>query len=270
MKKLDIEEIHSATLDLFKIIIEICEKLNINYFIAYGTLIGAVRHKGFIPWDDDFDIIMIREDFDKFTKYCHKNINNNFGKYKLIDSTNTNNYPYTIPRFCDLSYTMISDEFPDLNTGIFIDIYPFDGVGNSIKKAKRKVEIKKFIYINCLVYSIKKKYEKSDYFFKNIIKYPLFLFSKNKKPRYFINRLDKLKKIYDFTESNYIGCVVWDVKLNPIEKWHYENFEFLDFENIKVKVPIGYDEVLRNSYGNYMILPPKDKQKPTHNYEVYK
>ena len=67
---LTIEEIHEGTLIILKKIIEICDKINVNYFIAYGTLIGAVRHQGFIPWDDDLDIIMLRPEYDKFVAYC--------------------------------------------------------------------------------------------------------------------------------------------------------------------------------------------------------
>ena len=68
--ELSIEQIHKVTLDIVKRMSDICEKIGVNYYVAYGSLIGAVRHKGFIPWDDDFDVVMLRDDYEKFCDYC--------------------------------------------------------------------------------------------------------------------------------------------------------------------------------------------------------
>ena len=68
--ELNIEQIHKVTLDIVKRMSNICEKIGVNYYVAYGSLIGAVRHKGFIPWDDDFDVVMLRDDYEKFCDYC--------------------------------------------------------------------------------------------------------------------------------------------------------------------------------------------------------
>ena len=74
-EELNIEQIHKATLEIVEKLIEICDKINVNYYVAYGSLIGVVRHKGFIPWDDDFDVVMLRDDYEKFCDYCIKNEN---------------------------------------------------------------------------------------------------------------------------------------------------------------------------------------------------
>lgn len=270
MRELSISEIHEAILKTFEELELIFNKLNINYFIAYGTLIGAVRHKGFIPWDDDFDVILLRPDFDKFVDYCHKNINNTMSKYKLMDYTNTINYPFTIPRFCNLNYEMISDDYKDINMGIFIDIYPYDGLGNSKKKAIKKLTVQKKFYMIALSSVIKKKVS---YDGKNILKlclsYFIFLYAKNKSSIYFIDKLIQLKDKFKLDDSKYIGCVVWDFDLVPKEKKWFLDIDYLEFEGHKVKVPIGYDEVLKESYGNYMKLPPINEQKASHNYRIY-
>ena len=83
-KELNIDQIHQITLEIVKKLIEICDEINVNYYVAYGSLIGTVRHKGFIPWDDDFDVVMFRDDYEKFCKYCiiHQN---EIKPYKLLN-----------------------------------------------------------------------------------------------------------------------------------------------------------------------------------------
>lgn len=128
-KPLTIEEIHEGTLEVIKKLIEICDEININYFVAYGSLIGAVRHKGFIPWDDDFDVIMLRPDYDKFCRYCDEHEKELY-PFRLMNYKNTPDYPFTISRLNDLRYRMESVGYPDAGMGLFIDIYPYDGCGN--------------------------------------------------------------------------------------------------------------------------------------------
>ena len=129
MKELSIEEIHEGTLGILKKIIEICDEINVNYFLAYGSLIGAVRHGGFIPWDDDLDIVMLRPDYEIFNQYCLKHERELY-PFKLINRKNEKKYPYNIARFNDLRYRDIYENVQEYDSGMFIDVYPLDGAGH--------------------------------------------------------------------------------------------------------------------------------------------
>ena len=94
-KELSLDEIHKVTLDTLKIIISICERMKINYFLAYGSLLGAVRHGGFIPWDDDCDLIMTRGDYEKFISYCKEN-EDSLKPFCIMDESSVADYPYGI------------------------------------------------------------------------------------------------------------------------------------------------------------------------------
>lgn len=123
MKKITIEEAKKIELDILSYIDDFCKKNNIEYFINYGTLIGAVRHKGFIPWDDDIDISMTRENYDKFIEYYK----NDKSKYKLLAlETNKhyfNNFAKIVDSTTRIDNTRIYKSYP---SGIFIDIFPMD------------------------------------------------------------------------------------------------------------------------------------------------
>ena len=107
MKELSIEEIHEGTLGILKKIIEICDEINVNYFLAYGSLIGAVRHGGFIPWDDDLDIVMLRPDYEIFNQYCLKHERELY-PFKLINRKNEKNIHIILPvlMICDIGLFM--------------------------------------------------------------------------------------------------------------------------------------------------------------------
>lgn len=93
--ELTIEDIHSVTLKLVEKLIQICDDVGVNYYVAYGSLIGVVRHKGFIPWDDDFDVVMLRDDYETFCDYCMRH-QDDMKPYKLFTRKNEENYPYNI------------------------------------------------------------------------------------------------------------------------------------------------------------------------------
>ena len=123
--EMSIDEIHEATLEILKVIDSIAKKLKIKYFMAYGSLIGVVRHKGFIPWDDDLDLMMLREDYEKFLVYFAEH-EQELMPYKIFTNRNNKDYPNMIARVCNVNYPIqVENEIP-CGMGIFVDIYPID------------------------------------------------------------------------------------------------------------------------------------------------
>lgn len=267
---LTLEEIHEGTLEILKKIISICDGIGVNYFLAYGTLIGAVRHGGFIPWDDDLDLIMLRPDYEKFLDYCRVHEAEMF-PFRLMNRRNTPDYPYNISRFCDLRYRMVSEDLPDAGMGMFIDIYPFDGVGNDIAEAERTIGKKKWLYMNCFFSAIRKHFMPSRKgTLRTIAKFPVHCAAKLIGYRYFLDKLEKLQYRYSFVDSRYVACTVWDGTLDATEKTNYMEYIYLDFAGVKAKAPRNYDALLRATYGDYMRLPPEDKRAPQHEYSLYR
>lgn len=267
MRELNLDEIHKVTLEVVKKIIAICEAQNITYYTAYGSLIGAVRHKGFIPWDDDFDIIMLRPDYDRFVNYCIEN-SEALHPYKLINQTTVKDYPFMISRFCDCKYNMIRNN-GEINAGmgVFVDIYPFDGLGNDSLKIRESMLLKKQLLLRAFTYATINTWH-SDSFMKNLIKIPLCGIFHIIGKKYLANLIEKTRRTYSVEDSKYVGCVIWDSGMVFFEKEWFSKVEMMDFEDIKIAVPYKYHEVLVTSYGNYMELPPKSKQVPLHGYKI--
>jgi lipopolysaccharide cholinephosphotransferase len=269
-RELSLEEIHQEILTVFKKIVDICDQININYFIAYGTLIGAVRHKGFIPWDDDLDIQMTRPEFEKFVSYCEQNTEILY-PYKLISFKNTPDYPYEIPRFCDTRFRMEKGGLADAGMGIFVDIYPLDGIGDDIKAAKKKIMPKKRYWQTCWSFWRDNKFIPSQKgTLRNIPRFFAFLLSRLHNLRYYLIKLHSISTFYSYENSKFIECITWNELFRPQPKEWYSSYDILDFEHLKVKAPKNYDKVLKSIYGNYMQLPPIEKQKPSHSYKIFK
>lgn len=269
-KELTLEEIHACTLEVLQKLISICDTLQINYFAMYGTLIGAVRHNGFIPWDDDLDVAMLRPEFDKFVQYCLVNQDALY-PFRLMDVAVDPDYPFMIPRFCDMRYQMVYHEMPDLNMGVFIDIYPFDGVGKADPKEIQKLIRAKNRYITGMTYAVSKTFPGSQKgLIHKAIRYLYYRYSKKKGRDYYVNKIKKLCRSYSLASSTYIGCLAWNETIKPIHKAHFLDYEMLAFEQITIKSPKNYDTVLRTSYGDYMQLPPDSQRVPYHNYSIYK
>ena len=135
---LSLEEIQKQSLEVLSRFDEICTKNGFKYWLTYGTLIGAIRHNGFIPWDDDIDVMMPRDDFNRFIEFTQENERSLY-PLKLHNRANTKNYWYGIPRFSNMNYKyIVEDKYEkQFDIGVFIDIYPLDNFGNTIEDAKR-------------------------------------------------------------------------------------------------------------------------------------
>ena len=137
---LEMSEIKRVSLDILKKVTTICDQPGLRYFLIYGTLIGAVRHKGFIQWDDDVDIIMPRPDHDKLFRFIKDNPrvleNENL---KVYSRDTVPGYMYGIPRICDTRYIIETSNEKDCGMGVFIDVYPLDGLGNKYDNNRRVI-----------------------------------------------------------------------------------------------------------------------------------
>lgn len=150
-KELTLSEIQGEALKVLIKFDSLCKEHNWTYYIAYGTLIGAVRHQGFIPWDDDVDVQMPRKDFTELTEWC-VNHEKELYPFKLCSVKTIKNYPYGLSRFANMQYKYetTSKQYLPFDIGIFIDIYPLDNYGNTYEEGLKIC--KKTCHLNYLLY----------------------------------------------------------------------------------------------------------------------
>jgi len=269
-KELSLRETQVASLDILRDIDAFCRENDIKYFVFFGTLIGVVRHKGFIPWDDDIDIVMLRDDYDKFIKLYQEK-----GRYRLINYQNEPKCPYMITRASDDSYKLISNYGPEYKIGTFVDIYPLDDVGETVEEAKRASKI-------CGKYSSRlgKSLERNVVGVvkdtHNGIKKWLLLFTycvpKIRGASHYREKLLGLKKQFDHNgRAKYVGTVTWAMcPREYFERSWFDETMNMQFEDLSVMVPREYDKVLTQNFGDYMKLPPEKDRIAHHYYTINK
>lgn len=261
-----------AQLDLLLELKEICEKNNINYFLIGGTLLGAVRHKGFIPWDDDIDVGMMRSDYEKFRKVCDSELSDD---YKLYDWNIDKSSPLAFMKLKIKGTKLIEDIAinSQVNNEIFIDIFPYDMCPSG--KLKKKIHAtkillyKKIMLIRCGYRMSENRKVLRKYLNKSLYKLLELMFA-----RYSV---DEIRKLYEKEEFRYnnddtdccvnlSGSYSYKTEMQNLEI--LKSFSELEFEKNKFSVPVLYDKYLRGVYGDYMELPPKAMQVPRHNIGV--
>ena len=266
-----ITEIKQCELEILKWFDGICKEHHLTYWLAYGTLIGAVRHKGFIPWDDDIDLMMPREDY---MSLCSLNLNSD--RYKLLTPNNTKNYPYAIGKVID-TYTIKKESVrPKYQViGVDVDIFPVDNYPSNVVEAQNLCrEIQKYQkMINRLTLSygpgqsIIRTFGRNIYAaFYHIIN-DLGIVSVSK----YINRINKLAQSYNKLDTGYKGnyILISDGISHMNKDIVFSSSIDVEFEGGKYPVPIGYDTCLRNVYGDYMNLPPVERRVTHHSYSAF-
>ena len=248
-----------SSLEILKKIAEICDSEGFTYYLAYGTLIGAVRHKGFIPWDDDLDIMMPRKDYDKFIRYFRNNADKLY-PFKLFDYDINKDYPYGLSRISDVRFRMVPENEKECGMGTFVDIYVLDGLGNDYKTAysyqKKTAALASLVFL-----STRKSFARDNTKgnLKMLFKFFVFIYAKIMGKDYFLKKLKKYENKFDFDNSEYIANNQWAsvAKIVIYKRKIFESVSEMSFENLKFKVPTNYHEVLNASYGDYMKLPPE-------------
>ena len=270
MRELSLEEIHQVTLEMMDEIHRICEAHQITYFLAFGTLIGAIRHSGFIPWDDDFDILMPRKEYERFRE-VFRQAGHPF--YRLCERKNTPNYIYGIPRFSDTRYTYVTTSryMEQFDNGIFIDIYPLDNYGNTYDDAKR---IKKKVVRLNMMYDMYINAVNQQGGIRSFVQHICHRLLRIRYRDRLPERMDDM--VYDIVRKNttdmdsQVGDVVWDAYISPYPRAWFEERILHDFDGRQYWIPKAYDAFLRQDYGDYMQLPPEAERHPQHEYKIYR
>ncbi len=260
-------ELQQKQLDLLKEFIKVCDKHNLKWFLIGGSTLGAIRHKGFIPWDDDIDLGMPREDYDKFMELQYEFEGTPF----FIQNFKSDPcYIYNYGKLRDSSTTFIENFYKNhrINHGIWLDIFPIDGISREMVEPKKLAKKIRHIWFQVwLAYlpALRRKVRKETWFkdiLLNIVAGLFYIFDiahyRNKKVERFIRKIpwDEAKMA--------ANCFGFNMKKEAMDANIFKETIKVPFEDIEVNVVKDYDTYLRNIYGEYMTPPPADKQVGHH------
>ncbi|MBQ7155793.1 MAG: LicD family protein [Synergistaceae bacterium] len=270
MRQIGIDELRKIQLEILDVVMKFCEEHDILCFLDGGTLLGAVRHKGYIPWDDDIDVGMLRPDYNKFMKL----FNENNTRYKFWSLEND---PECIQPFGKVFDTSTEYYEPDRRTGnksaVNIDIWPMDNAPDD-DRALKKMFCRQYILRNLHAGRFLPMFaHPNGNIFRKIVAYsvriPMNLIPVSVIPKnYFARKILKNAMIYSSVSTRRVGSFMGFHEL-AMDRAKFEKFTYAEFEGGKYKIPSGYDEWLTKLYGDYMKLPPESKRKTHHHFEAF-
>ena len=262
----DIYEIQQMELGIMEYIHEVCQKIGVKYFLAYGSLIGAVRHNGFIPWDDDMDICMLRDDYEKLQDYM---IAHPDERYELMSYKNNVNYVYPFMKVQDNhTYLVEEDVRIDSDMGIYVDIFPVDGYEDDQAFKDKMTKIIKKRQLSCYTF---KGISNTKSVVNSIIRYVsviIFYFTKTNK---YVSQIDELAKSRKVDDYELVDYLIYKDMHKPVWKreWLEQTITGV-FEGKEFMIPKNYHEILTSDYGDYMQLPPVDQRVSHHDFKLWK
>ncbi len=261
-RELDLSEKQKVSLEILQYVADFCEEHHIRYYLAYGTLLGAIRHKGFIPWDDDVDLFLPRPDYDRFLREFIDT-----ETYRLLSCFNTKDYVLPFSKVQNSKTIMQLPSGKIINQGLGIDLFPVDGIPDEYD-----------------LYDAKSLFEKENDVFINIVqKFDAFKFLTPKTAKEYakvivyrtsiatgiLNKKGRSISVNPYN-SEYDDCSrvasvvgIHSGIFRPFQKEWFTPIT-VEFEGHHFIAPSGYDEILSMIYPNYMQLPPKEKQVTTH------
>lgn len=257
MIELTADESKKALVGILVKVADFCEKNNIKYSLAYGTLIGAIRHKGFIPWDDDIDIIMLRDDYERFVSLFRRH---NDERYQLIEGYQNKNHSHV--RVSDMKTVLEMDKYRGqfYKSGLWIDVFPIDKVPDTKKgylKFKRYIW---FLFEMQLSGELRRK---------GLLNNILYIVCRPFRSFFGKLALKKMEK-YNKKNTHTLGNMgLWYLNFPEFPMNYMNEFVDVDFEGYKFKAIKEYDAFLRGVYGDYMQFPPEDKRIAHHLYKAF-
>lgn len=241
------KKIWAAELAILEKFDQVCRKHNLTYFAFYGTLLGAVRHQGFIPWDDDIDIVMLRDQYEKFQAIAPQEFSDPY----FYQSSYNDNMLWTLSKIRDSRTTAIEFTDPELNQGIFIDIFPLDDAPDGTPSLNTVSRIQSLIWRS--IVEPQALYERMQQGEKFILDQDILLDLLTMDIRQRFKTLETFC-LSHFGKSelvNFIAYIITNCSNQPFKREWFRKIEYLPFENIKIPVPAEYDKILTHLYGDY-------------------
>jgi lipopolysaccharide cholinephosphotransferase len=255
-------------LGILKEVHEFCQKHHLKYSLAYGTMLGAVRHKGFIPWDDDIDIIMPRRDYDVLISSF--NSETHIQNLQLISHDIDSRYYLPFAKVVNRDTDVKENVNSNFHIGIFVDVFALDNMSDDeVKGADLYRQVKRYGNLLTMKNLVR---DKNRSWSKNLL-IRLFHCCLSVIPRTMIIRhIDKLiRKYAGPTMTQYVGNIYpgnyGKKEIMPSSWW--DNVMEVDFEEYKFNVSKEYHKILSNLYGNYMQLPPENKRVTHHGFKAF-
>lgn len=265
MKELSYSDLRTIQIDILKFVNGFCQRNGIRYSLAYGSLLGAVRHKGYIPWDDDIDIAMLRDDYERFSLEFNKIES----PYHFYDCRNDKDVHIGFGKVAD-TRTIIIEGADTKNLGVAIDVFPIDNLYDTLEESIRYYKSfnlpKMILVLKCRRIADVRSWWKKPLF--GLAKLCLFWIPLHLIP------LRMTRKLLKNTNNNskYVGLVLGtSTKVtNIVKRRMWSTFSDIEFEGHKFMTISAQDDYLKNEYGDYMQLPPEKDRVPKHDfYKMY-
>lgn len=263
-KMSNIDLLHKVDLDIVKAVVKVCDENSLMYYMLGGTMLGAIRHEGFIPWDDDIDIGMPREDYEQFLEIAPKLLPDHF---KIVNYRNTPKYQYYITRVLDTETKVEEERIGNENryTNASIDIFPIDGTPNN--SFLRRIYFFRVLYHRALMSlcykdSIDRRRPRGKAERLLLWVMERLPVEKMTSPYKQKEKIDKLLRKQKVEGAAYIGNIMGAYRTKEIvPSYFYGEGKMYQFEDIELRGMDKFDEYLTWTYGDYMKLPPEDKRK---------
>ena len=259
---------NATILDILKAFMQICDKHGLRYYCCAGTAIGAVRHHGIIPWDDDIDVIMPRPDYDRLLEIAKRE---DFGKYEIISPYSDPTYPLYFSKLSDRTTTLIEERERPCVIGLFVDIFPLDATDDDIDEAKRLKD--KYTKIINRLNAVSTHNTFGEYM--HLLTDPkewgrfaiktLAFFCRTTIRRRLIAQMDEISHRYDYDQARNVQVYTGSYGYKEVfpKEWLGDGKMF-PFEDTEVPLPQEYDKYLRHFFGDYMQLPPVEQRVEKH------
>lgn len=265
MREITQEENKTILINMMQEIHDFCTINKLRYSLAYGTLLGCIRHHGFIPWDDDIDLVMPRRDFEIFEErfnYFSQNL-------KLVCLNNTSNYDLLVAKVINTETLLIEDVENPFELGVYIDIFILDYLPDNSAKCNATIRKLKRLHREYVLKTVKTRKGRS--FYKNVILAFAHAALRSISTRSILMKMNAIAKEASKIATSKCGALssfAYEDKEVMQSDW-YKDYVLRAFEDKEFYIPASYDEILSHLYGDYMTPPPKELQVTHHANRAY-